>query len=287
MAGPARTIASLSQISDRYAAILCDVWGVVHNGVDAFAAAARALEAARSRGTAVILVTNAPRPHRAVEAQLAGLGVRAAAFDRVVSSGDVTRELIAGRPATGFFISGPNATCPSSRGSTPKWSRNSRRPSWSAPGCATMKPRRRTTMPDCCAACARANLPLICANPDMVVERGDRLVWCAGALARDYALLGGRMLIAGKPHAPIYAAALKAAGEVLGREVARSETLAIGDGMLTDIKGADENGIRRALRLRRHPRRRVWRRSDDPDPAKARCVPREGMASPSWPSCRS
>jgi ribonucleotide monophosphatase NagD (HAD superfamily) len=87
------------------------------------------------------------------------------------------------------------------------------------------------------------NLPFICANPDIVVERGERLIWCAGALARDYALLGGRTLIAGKPHRPIYEAALQAAGKLLGRDVAIKETLAIGDGMLTDVKGADDMGI--------------------------------------------
>jgi ribonucleotide monophosphatase NagD (HAD superfamily) len=87
------------------------------------------------------------------------------------------------------------------------------------------------------------NLPFICANPDIVVERGDELIWCAGALARDYAQRGGRTEIAGKPHRPIYEAALAAASDLLGREVARSEALAIGDGILTDIKGAADNGI--------------------------------------------
>src|SRR5690606_21360425 len=82
------------------------------------------------------------------------------------------------------------------------------------------------------------DLPFICANPDIVVERGDRLIWCAGALARDYAHLGGRTLIAGKPHKPIYDEALAAAAEVLGRAVEAAEVLAIGDGMLTDVKGA-------------------------------------------------
>ena len=66
------------------------------------------------------------------------------------------------------------------------------------------------------------NLPFICANPDIVVERGERMIWCAGALARDYAQLGGRTLIAGKPHAPIYEAALKAAGECSAARSARA-----------------------------------------------------------------
>src|SRR5690606_30187903 len=85
------------------------------------------------------------------------------------------------------------------------------------------------------------NLPFICANPDIVVERGDRLIWCAGALARDYAQLGGRTEIAGKPHRPIYEAALAAASDVVGRELTRSDCLAIGDGALTDVKGAVDN----------------------------------------------
>ena len=104
-----------------------------------------------------------------------------------------------------------------------------------------------TEMPEDYAAALRRfrarDLPFICANPDIVVERGDRLIWCAGALARDYALLGGRTFISGKPHRPIYEAALKAAGQVLGREVGAADVLAIGDGMLTDVKGADDNGI--------------------------------------------
>jgi ribonucleotide monophosphatase NagD (HAD superfamily) len=87
------------------------------------------------------------------------------------------------------------------------------------------------------------DLPFVCANPDIVVERGDRLIWCAGALARDYARLGGRTEIAGKPHRPIYEAALASAAEVLGQEVSPDRVLGIGDGMLTDVKGAADNGI--------------------------------------------
>jgi HAD superfamily hydrolase (TIGR01459 family) len=111
------------------------------------------------------------------------------------------------------------------------------------------------------------NLPMICANPDIVVERGDRIVWCGGALARDYALLGGRTLVAGKPYAPIYAAALKAAGAVLGREVRREEALAIGDGMLTDIKGAADNGID-ALYVSGGIHARDYGHPDEPEPEK-------------------
>jgi HAD superfamily hydrolase (TIGR01459 family) len=111
------------------------------------------------------------------------------------------------------------------------------------------------------------NLPFICANPDLMVERGERIVWCAGALARDYAQLGGRTLIAGKPFAPIYAAALKAASEVLGREMRREEALAVGDGMLTDIKGASDNGID-VLYVSGGVHARDYGHPDEPEPEK-------------------
>ena len=262
----ARTIRSLAEISNRYAVILCDVWGVVHNGVRAFAAAAQALEAARARGIAVVLITNAPRPHEDVEAQLAALGVPAAAFDRVVTSGDVTRELIAGGPRRIFHL-GPERDMPLFEGLDAETVEEFEA---SVVGCTGLIDDETETPDDYAEMLRRLrarNLPLICANPDLVVERGDRLVWCAGALARDYALLGGRVLIAGKPNPPIYAAALKAAGEVLGREVDRPETLAIGDGILTDIKGAADNGIP-ALYVSGGIHAGEYGHADDPEPDK-------------------
>jgi len=277
MTGHARTITSLAEISDDYAAILCDVWGVVHNGISAFAAAARALERARSRGIAVILVTNAPRPHQIVEAQLAGLGVPAAAFDRIVSSGDVTRELIAGGPRRIFHL-GPERDMPIFEGLDVELVEEFEASVVVCTGLFDDE----TETPDDYAGLLRRlrarNLPLVCANPDIVVERGDRLVWCGGALARDYGILGGRVLIAGKPHAPIYAAALKAAGEVLGREVGRSETLAIGDGMLTDIKGAADAGVA-VLYVSGGIHAAEYGHPDDPEPEKlAAFLARHGFA---------
>ena len=200
------------------------------------------LPRAREKGLAVVLITNAPRPSPDVVEQFKSLGVPAGAWDAVVTSGDVTRDLIAAGPRKIYHL-GPDRDFSIYEGSTSTWSKNSRRPRSSAPGCSTTRPR----SPEDYAATLRRfrarDLPFICANPDIVVERGDRLIWCAGALARDYALLGGRTLISGKPHRPIYEASLKAAGQILGREVGPRDVLAIGDGMLTDVKGADDNGI--------------------------------------------
>ncbi len=242
MTGLPRTIQALADISGRYSAILCDVWGVLHNGEQSFPPAAAALKVARERGIAVILITNAPRPHESVEVQLRSLGVPDDAWDRLVSSGDVTRTLISDGPRKVFHL-GPDRDTIIYDGLDAEPVEEFEA---SAVVCTGLFDDETETPEDYAPMLRRLrakDLPFICANPDIVVERGDRLIWCAGALARDYAQLGGRTLIAGKPHAPIYAAGLKAASEILGRDVLKSEALAIGDGMLTDIKGASDNGI--------------------------------------------
>jgi HAD superfamily hydrolase (TIGR01459 family) len=234
--------ASLDDIAGRYSALLCDVWGVMHNGIRAFDEAAAALVRARKKGLAVVLITNAPRPYPQVEAQLAALGVPAAAYDRVVTSGDVTRDLIV-QGARRVFHIGPDRDLSIFDGLDVDLCEEPEAASVVCTGLVDDETETPDDYGDLLMRLRARNLPFICANPDIVVERGDRLIWCAGALARDFSQLGGRTLISGKPHRPIYEAALKAAGEVLGRSVDASEALAIGDGVLTDLKGADQNGI--------------------------------------------
>lgn len=236
------TISSLDEISGRYAAILCDVWGVVHNGVRAFADATAALERARGAGKAVVLVTNAPRPHGPVEEQLARLGVPDGAWDRVVTSGDVTRDLIAEGPRRIVHI-GAERDLTLFDGLDVELVEDFEAGGIVSTGLADDETETPEDYAELLQRLRARDLPMVCANPDISVERGDRLVWCAGALARDYGLLGGRTLIAGKPHGPIYRAALRAAGEILGREVTAVETLAVGDGILTDVKGAENAGV--------------------------------------------
>lgn len=242
MAGLPERIASLDAIAGSYSAILCDVWGVMHNGVEAFAEAGAALARARSAGLAVVLVTNAPRPHGEVETQLDALGVRRDAWDRVVTSGDVTRDLIRSGPRRVFHI-GPERDLPLFDGLDVDLAEEFEASAVTCTGLFDDESDSPADYADMLQRFRARDLPFICANPDIIVHRGEQEVWCAGALARDYAQLGGRTLIAGKPHAPIYAAALRAAGDVLGRPVERTEALAIGDGILTDVKGADSYGI--------------------------------------------
>ncbi|MBX3581587.1 MAG: TIGR01459 family HAD-type hydrolase [Rhizobiaceae bacterium] len=266
MAGKPEIIASLEDISGRYKAILCDVWGVLHNGERCYEAASAALSRAREQGLAVVMITNSPRPHDGVEAQFEVLGVPDSAWDRVVTSGDVTRELVRVGPRRIFHL-GPERDFNLYDGLDVELVEE-----FEASGvvCTGLFDDEVETPDDYREMLTRLrarNLPFICANPDIVVERGERLIWCAGALARDYAQLGGRTLIAGKPHRPIYEAALEAASEVAARQIARSEVLAIGDGMLTDIKGASDNGLD-VLYISGGIHAREYGHADDPDPAK-------------------
>jgi HAD superfamily hydrolase (TIGR01459 family) len=242
MVGKARMIASLAEIEDGYSAIFCDVWGVVHNGVQYSAAATAALQNARAKGLAVVLITNAPRPAPPIVAQLAALGVPEDAWDRTITSGDVTRELVREGPRKIFHL-GPDRDLMLYDGLDVEICEESEARGVVCTGLYDDTVDKPEDYADLLRRLRGRDLPLVCANPDIVVERGHDLIWCAGALARDYAQLGGRTLIAGKPHKPIYDAALKAAGEVLGREVDRREVLAIGDGILTDVKGAANNGF--------------------------------------------
>jgi HAD superfamily hydrolase (TIGR01450 family) len=235
-------IDTLDVLAGGYDAILSDVWGVVHNGVRSSPEACAALARARARGMAVVLITNAPRPRDDVAAQLRSLGVPGDSYDELITSGDVTRDLIAAGPRRIFHVG-------SERELTIYEGLDVERVDEfeaDAVVCTGLYDDSVETPDDYAQMLRRfrsRDLPFICANPDIVVERGDTLAWCAGALARDYAQLGGRTFIAGKPHRPIYDAALKAAGAALGRSVGLSRVLAIGDGMMTDVKGAEQAGI--------------------------------------------
>ena len=235
-------IDTLDQIADGYSVILSDVWGVLHNGVTAFPDAVATLSRMREQGRTVILITNAPRPHPSVIAQLLSLGVDESAWDRVITSGDVTRRLIEEGPRRVFHL-GPDRDTIIYDGLDVELVDYPEAGAIVCTGPFDDETETPEDYKELLATLRGRNLPFICANPDIVVERGDRLIWCAGALARDYAQLGGRTLIAGKPHRPIYEAALAAAREIVGRDVPASEILAIGDGVMTDVKGAADNGF--------------------------------------------
>jgi HAD superfamily hydrolase (TIGR01459 family) len=242
-----RLIASLAETSDAYDAVLCDVWGVVHDGKAAFPAASEALAAYRQRGGAVALITNAPRPHGPVEAQMLRLGVKRDAFDAVVTSGDVTLSLIAARGEAPLHHIGPARDLSLFEEVEARTGLKPRRVGADEAAyivCTGLEHDHFETPESYAERLSRLaalKLPFVCANPDIVIHRGAELVYCAGALAREYEKLGGEVVYAGKPYAPIYEAALGSLAKALGREPAR--VLAIGDGFRTDVAGAARQGL--------------------------------------------
>ena len=244
-----RQIDGLADISDRYDAVLCDIWGVVHNGVAAFPSASDALAAYRRRGGTVILITNAPRPSAPVRRQLLKLGVAPDAFDEVATSGDVTIGLIAERIDEPVLHIGPERDLSLFEAAGEAAGRPPRRVGLEEAQyalCTGLRDDVTETLDDYEAelrAMAGRALPMVCANPDIVIHRGETLIYCAGALAARFEALGGEVVYAGKPHLPIYRRALALAEAARGRPVDKRRVLAIGDGMKTDIAGAARAGL--------------------------------------------
>ena len=238
----AERIGSLSDIVEHYDVILCDVWGVLHNGVSAFPDASIALQKARQSGLLVVLITNSPRPSKGVIPQLEGLGVLTESYDRIVTSGDVTRKLIAEGPKKIYFI-GADRDHPLLEGLDVVQVPEHEAEMLVCAGFVDDETETPEMYREMLSRFVARKVPMICANPDLVVERGHRLIPCAGALAALYEELGGDTRIAGKPHAPIYAASLAAAADEQRTVINRSRVLAIGDGMPTDVKGAISEGL--------------------------------------------
>ncbi|WP_224815791.1 TIGR01459 family HAD-type hydrolase [Hasllibacter sp. MH4015] len=238
-----RIIENLAEVSDLYDAVLCDLWGCVHNGLTAFDAAVEALRAFKAKGGTVLLLTNAPRPRDSVAKQLDRIGVPRDCWDVIATSGDSARAAMLtgavgrkvwhiGEPHDDPFFApmeliedaveierveldqaeGIVCTGPFDPHADPSVMR---------PHFLLAKTRR---------------LKLLCANPDIVVDRGDSREWCAGALAKLYTEMGGESLYFGKPHPPIYDLARRRLAQI-GKPASDDRLLAIGDGIVTDIPG--------------------------------------------------
>jgi HAD superfamily hydrolase (TIGR01459 family) len=234
---------ALAPLAQRYDLFLCDVWGVVHNGVAAFPAANEALTRARAAGVTVIMISNAPRPGAVVKKQIGRYGVPASAYDDVATSGDVTREELAARPGARVFHLGAVRDLPNYEGLDVTLVDLDHADLVVCTGPFHDETETPDDYRELLARIKARDLLLICANPDIVVERGDRLIWCAGALAAIYDELGGKTIYAGKPYAPIYKTCFARATALRGREVPRSRVLAIGDGLKTDLLGAARQKI--------------------------------------------
>ncbi len=241
-------IENLAEISDRYEAVLCDLWGCLHNGITPFPAAVTALEQFRDAGKTVLLLTNSPRPAPSVQTQLDQIGVARDLYAGIVASGDAARAAMAsGGYGTKVFHIGPARDEGFFAGvDTEDFYQGTditRVPLDQAEGmvCTGLFDDDTETPEDYRALFLEAKsrgLKMLCANPDIVVDRGDKRIYCAGALAKAYIEMGGEAHYFGKPHPPIYELAYNRLTQITGQVLGKPKILCIGDGIHTDIKGA-------------------------------------------------
>ncbi len=236
-------IASIKELGSRYAAWLVDIWGVMHNGHRAFPPAVAATEAFRKEGGILVLLSNSPRPSAGVQEQLSRLGVPPSSYDATVTSGDLTRHELRKHKHPRVFHLGPERDLPIFAGLELTLVPPEQAELVLCSGLFDDETETPQDYAELLGELAARRLPMICANPDHLVERGDKLVYCAGALASVYETLGGDVTYAGKPYVPIYELALETIRGIAGHDVAKSEILAIGDGVNTDIAGAAGFGI--------------------------------------------
>lgn len=234
-----RLISGLREIAPDHDALICDVWGVVHDGSRHHPAAADALYRFKEKHGPVVLLTNAPRVPAEVAAQCASYGLPPDCYDAIVSSGGAAREELARRSAArtlSLHYIGPDRDLPMIEGLDIRRTEIAEADVSLAIGLRDDMTETPADYGNELAAMKARGLTMLCANPDLVVYRGTKLVYCAGALARDYEALGGQAIYYGKPYLPVYQAALAAAGNP-------KRPLAVGDGLLTDIKGANAAGL--------------------------------------------
>ena len=248
-----RLISGLSEIAPNHDALICDVWGVVHDGARHHPAAAEALLRFKEKHGPVVLLTNAPRVPSEVAAQCASYGLPPDCYDAIVSSGGAARDHLAARAGAGtlpLYYIGPDRDLTMIAGLDVRRTGIADAGVALAIGLVDDMTETPADYADVLAAMRahprqKGGLTMLCANPDLVVHRGERLVYCAGALAQAYEALGGAVIYYGKPHLPVYRAALAAAARAAeaAHRPGPKRPLAVGDGLLTDIKGANAAGL--------------------------------------------
>jgi HAD superfamily hydrolase (TIGR01459 family) len=237
---PPRLLTGLSEIARDHDALICDIWGVVHNGHAPFAEAIEALRHFRREHGPVVLLSNAPRPPRSVEDQFRRIGVATDCYDAIVTSGGAARDDLAARsgqakPLSLYYV-GPEQDTSLIEGLDVVRAGIGQADVALCVGLVDDLTETPDDYSDILASMRAKNLTMLCANPDLKVYRGSQLCWCAGALAQAYEAIGGSVTYYGKPYPAVYDAALKAAGRP-------QNPLAIGDAMVTDLKGAKDAGL--------------------------------------------
>lgn len=238
-----RFVDHLRELTANVDVILSDIWGVIHDGLNGFPGPCETLETFRKQGGTVIMITNAPRPADSVQRQLRRMKISDDTYDAIVSSGDLARNYVASHLKQSVFQIGPERDNPIFRELDVSFAPLEKADYILCTGPFNDEVETAEDYRDMLIQARDRSLTFICANPDIIVERGDRLIYCAGAIAELYRELGGDVIFYGKPHHPIYDRALELAAAKRGATTPLSRVLAIGDSVRTDLSGANATGL--------------------------------------------
>jgi HAD superfamily hydrolase (TIGR01459 family) len=236
-------VSSIELLTAGKVAWLVDIWGVMHNGIKPFAPAVAACEKFRASGGTVLLLSNAPRPAAGVAAQLDRIGVARSSWDAIVSSGDAARAFVKSYAPGPVFHLGPERDLGLYEGLGVELGSHDLAKAIVCTGLFDDETETPESYTQLLKASKDRQLHMVCANPDLTVERGGKIIYCAGAVAVVYEEIGGKVTYAGKPHLPVYDMAFGELAQLRGAPVERDKVLAIGDGIRTDIAGAANAGI--------------------------------------------
>lgn len=232
---------------DRFDGFVCDVWGVLHDGISAYSSAPECLIRLRALGKPVVLLSNAPRPSASIISQLAGFGYKygpGGHYDHLVTSGDATRLAIESRYYGNTLLHiGPDRDLPLLENLDVECAGITDSQFALCTGLYNDETETPEDYRDLLRDMLARDLPLLCANPDNVVMRGGKLIYCAGAVARSYAAMGGAVTFFGKPYPGVYQHCLAAISQRIGRPAQPARVLTIGDGLLTDVAGSQAAGM--------------------------------------------
>ena len=231
-------ISGLGHIADDYDAALVDIWGVIHNGREAFIDAIEALQRFREERGPVVLISNSPRPSVAIPAQFDEVGVPHDVYDAIVTSGDATIDELARRAPGPAFKLGPDRDDKLYENLALNFTEIEHAKFITCTGLFDDDNETPDDYTELLGQARELNIPMVCANPDVRVKKGNKLIYCGGALAQSYEDMGGEVIYAGKPYEAIYRLSRAWLKELMGYELDRSRVLAIGDNIHTDLLGA-------------------------------------------------
>ncbi len=237
-----KEIYKFSEVSEEYDALICDVWGVIHNGKELFSGINECLKNYMAKGGVIVLLSNAPRPANYVEEMLKKLGLERECYNDIITSGDLTKKSLNDNLfGNNCFHIGPDRDLNIFDDTKVKRVDFNKADFIFVTGLFDDESEDENDYIDLLSLAKERGMTLVCANPDLLVQRGDKLIPCAGLISKKYEEIGGETINVGKPFSPIFEEAISLINKT--KKIEKSRILVIGDGLETDIKGANLIGL--------------------------------------------